>query len=161
MASNKRTNTSFFGLLLILVGAFLFVYNMDIISFDIENIWPAIPSVLAIAIWFNFFKSPEDYEQIMSATVLTVYSAMFWTTFTFEYYYMSEIWPFFILGPALGYWLMEFSPYKKKDYKIQASIISVIGLIFLFDSFDLVYGEAYLGLVLIALGGLLLLRKSN
>ena len=161
MPNVRDNNRVLLGLGFIGIGVLLLLYNLDIVYLRFSDIWPGILSLFAIISWINFARNPKEYDLLMPASIFTVYSALFWYTNGSHYYDLSELWPFFILGPSLGLWLMHFSPYKKKDHFVPAAITSIIGVFFLVNEFGLLYGEGLTGLVCILIGLLLIARNRQ
>ena len=161
MTAVKDNNRLFLGLGFVGVGGFMLLHNFDVFHFHFSDLWPLIPTLFAIISWINFSRNPKDYELLMPASIFTVYSAMFWVV-NFSYdYYMSDLWPLFILGPALGSWLMQISPYRKKDHTVAASVLTIIGLFFLINELGLLYGDGLLGIVFIMIGIVVIVKQRQ
>lgn len=158
-------NRNILGISLIIIGLIIIldnigsIYFWDILEFiNIENTWPIIPSLIAFSFWYRFSKNVEDYELLMPASIFSGVSVYFWlvnySSHSFEY------WPIFILAPALGLWLMQFSSYKKKDYLIPAVVMSSIGIFFMIkNSYDLDF-TFLIGFIVTVIGLILILRKN-
>ena len=73
---------------------------------------------------------------------------------------MENIWPFFILAPAFGFYAMYLLGGRDRGLLVPAAILTVIGVVFLMQSAD--YGMRYVWpIALIVLGALLLLRGAR
>ena len=135
--------------------------NYDYFDLNFFDLWPLIPTIFAIISWVNFSRNPKDYELLMPASIFTVYSIMFWITNLSYDYYISDLWPLFILGPALGSLLIQLSPYRKKDHSVSASILTIVGMYFLFDQLNIFYGEGLIGMVFILIGAVVILKQRQ
>ena len=159
--SDSKNSAQTWGVGLIVIGILFLLGNLNLFEFSFDKMWPAFPSIFAVIAWVNFLKNKKDYELLMPAAILTTYSAMFWVHEYSWRYGLTDIWPFFILGPAIGLWLMQCSSYKKKDYTIGATITSLVGLFFLNNEMYLVSTDGAFGIVLILVGVVLYLRSKK
>ena len=67
----------------------------------------------------------------MPGTILIVYGLVFWYCSADDWYYMQYLWPFFLIGPGMGFYLMYFLAEKEKGLLIPASILVGMGLLFI------------------------------
>jgi hypothetical protein len=158
-------NRNTMGLTLIIIGSVIILNSIDLFYFedliymiDLGNNWPYILVLFGLIFWVRFFKDTEDYELIMPATILTSFGTIF---ILFNYSdYTFLIWPYFILAPALGLWLMQLSPYRKKDHSIAAVILTCVGFYFIgTQEFDFVGPGTLFGLMILVVGFVIVLRK--
>lgn len=161
MTAVKDNNRLILGLAFVGFGIIMLLNNYDYFHLNFFDMWPLIPTIFAVISWVNFSKNPKDYELLMPASIFTVYSGMFWVTNISYDYYISDLWPLFILGPALGNWLMQLSPHRKKDHSISASVLTIIGMYFLIDELNLFYGDGLMGVVFILIGAVVILKQRQ
>jgi hypothetical protein len=121
------------GLGLVILGIVFLSENFGFIDIDISNIWPLIIIFGGLGFWFGFFKDRNNYGLIMPGTILVVYGLLFWYC-TFEgWYNMGAFWPVFLIGPGLGFYFMYLFGEKEKGFLIPATILTAIGVVFLFS----------------------------
>jgi hypothetical protein len=146
------------GLILIFLAAVLLLSNFEIIDIRAEMIWIYILIFLGIVFWAGFFIDRSQPGRLMPGCILLTYGIIFAVSANSDWELMEHLWPFFILGPAFGFYAMFIFGKHDKGLLIPAGILTIIGVFFLLQSFDyqlqLVFG------VTILLVGILLLFRS-
>lgn len=157
---SKRTRPSIVpGLILIIIGVIAVLANFDFIELDWEVIWTYLVLLLGIIFWLGFIFDRSRDGLIMPGTILLTYGAIFNISARFGWEQMEDLWPFFILGPAFGFYAMYIFGKREKGLLVPAIILTIIGTIFLLQSFT--YIKYIWPLVLVAIGVLLLMRRNN
>jgi hypothetical protein len=157
----KQNNSLVWGSFLVLTGAVLLVANLS--TFDVGDYWPVFIVLGGLAFGVGYLLDRRNYGLLMPASILLVIGLLFLYCSLFEWDAMENLWPVFILAPAVGFIAMYFGGEREKGLLIPAGILSVIGLLFLFMSSGL--GDFW-PLFLIAAGVLLIAmdmvsRKKN
>jgi len=149
MAQNKSSLV--WGGFLVLIGTVLLIGNFC--DLHMEELWPIFLIGGAVAFYVGYFLNRNQYGLLMPGTILLVIGLLFFYCSMTGWYRMENLWPVFILAPALGFIAMYFGGVKEKGLLIPAGILSAIGLLFLLVSTDL--GNYWP--VLLILGGILLI----
>ncbi len=153
MAQNKSSLV--WGGFLVLLGAVLLIGNFY--DLHTEELWPIFLIGGAIAFFIGYFLNRDNYGLLMPGTILMVIGLLFFYCSLSGWYHMENLWPVFILAPALGFIAMYFGGVKEKGLLIPAGILTAIGLLFLLMSTDL--GNYWP--VLLILGGVLLIYMDR
>ncbi|HEX9934084.1 MAG TPA: DUF5668 domain-containing protein [bacterium] len=151
MAKNK--NQMVWGVFFILLGGILLAGNFTTLHLD--ELWPVFLIAGGAAFCMGYFLNRNNYGLLMPGTVLLVIGILFLYCSIEGWYHMEDLWPVFILAPALGFVAMYFGGEKEKGLLVPAGILFAIGLLFLFISTGL---EDLWPVLLILTGVLLLIR---
>lgn len=119
------------GLILIFLGFIFLLDNLHIISFNFLQIWPVLIILGGIGFWLGFFVNKKNISLIMPATILTIYGFLFFYCNWFGWHYMHSLWPVFLMGPGIGFYLLYLLGSKEKGLIVPATILNVLGLLFL------------------------------
>lgn len=149
MARNK--NSQVWGGFLVLVGAVLLIGNFT--SLYMDELWPVFLLAGGLAFFVGYILNRSNYGLLMPGAILFVIGLLFMYCTLDGWYHMENLWPVFILAPALGFIAMYFGGVREKGLLIPAGILSAIGFLFLFVSMD--FGE-YWPILLIIGGGLMI-----
>lgn len=148
----KQNKTSVvWGAFLILVGVVLLIGNFC--DLHMEELWPIFLIAGGIAFFVGYILNRNHYGLLMPGSILTVIGLLFQYCSLKGWYHMENLWPVFILAPAVGFIAMYYGGIREKGLLIPAGILSAIGLLFLFFSMDL--GELWP--VLLIVGGIILI----
>ncbi|MCB0278409.1 MAG: hypothetical protein KDD94_02850 [Calditrichaeota bacterium] len=160
---HQRKNSSGYsiGLAFIIFGSLFILKDIDLIRFHWDEFWPIVPSLIALTIWINFLMNPRKYDLLMPATILTVYSALFWSVLFIDRLYFSDLWPVFLLGPALGFWLLQLSPYSPRNYLVPALILTGLAVIFLLDIHYRINANVAVGIALVLIGLIISVKRNS
>ena len=142
------------GLILIFLGVLFLLGNFGALRIDGEVFW----TYILIFLGGIFDRSKPGL--LMPGTILLTIGLMFYYAARTDWYVMENIWPFFILAPAFGFYAMYLLGGRDRGLLVPAAILTVIGVVFLMQSAD--YGMRYVWpIALIVLGALLLLRGAR
>jgi uncharacterized protein (DUF486 family) len=142
------------GVVLIIIGALFLVFNLTELRW--HEMWPVVFLGLAVYFVVLFLIDRNDYGVLMPASIFLFMGSIFLYSSLQGWYHMGTLWPFFLIGPGVGFFLMYLFGKKEKGLLIPGYILSGLGVLFL-----LIVAEwAYLWPVaLIALGLVFLFRS--
>jgi len=152
-----KTSDIIIGIGLIILGLVFLFENFGYIEFDFEDVWPVFVLLGGVAFWTGFIKDRKNYGLVMPGTILIIYSLMFWYCTVEGWHYMSTIWPGFLIGPGLGFFLMYFLGEKEKGLLVPATILTAVGILFLFRYSGIL---RYWPALLIVIGIILILKSQ-
>ncbi len=147
------------GLILICIGIVAVLNNFGAIFLDWEVIWTYFILLLGLIFWLGFIFDRSKDGLIMPGTVLLTYGIIFNLSARFGWANMDSLWPFFILGPAFGFYAMFLLGKRDRGILIPAVILTIVGSIFLLQSYSII--RYVWPLVLVAIGVLLLMRNNR
>lgn len=137
--------------MLIVLGIIFLLPNFT--SWRFDELWPLLILAVGITFLVGFLGNRGNYGLLMPATILIVVGFLFLYAESYGWGHMAELWPIFMIAPGIGFFMMYFFGKKEKGLLIPASIVTGIGLIFLFGQSE--YG--YLWPVILIIIGLVLL----
>jgi len=144
------------GFILIALGILLLLPKFTDIS--MRQLWPLIVLGGGILFFVGFFVNRTDYGLLMPGSILTV-SGLLFAYCTYEgWYTMSDLWPFFLVAPGLGFALMYLFGKREQGLLIPAGILLGLGTLFLVGRTGFDY---LLALVFIIIGVLFLLTSRK
>ncbi|MBN2070290.1 MAG: hypothetical protein JW814_02445 [Candidatus Krumholzibacteriota bacterium] len=147
------------GLILICVGIIAVLSNFELLDLDWDVLWTYFILVLGIIFWLGYIFDRSKEGLIMPGTVLLTYGVIFNLAARFRWADMSDLWPFFILGPAFGFYAMFLFGKRDRGLLVPAIILTVVGGVFLLQSYTII---KYLWPpALIVIGVLILMRKRG
>ncbi len=144
-----KTSDIIIGLALIILGALFLSQNFGYLEFDFSEIWPLVIVVAGGGFWAGYFQNRKNYGLLMPGTILIIYGLLFWYCANAGWYNMQYLWPVFLFGPGLGFFMLYLFGDKEKGLLIPAGILTGLGLIFLFSFSNL---SLYWPLILIGVG---------
>jgi hypothetical protein len=144
------------GIVLIVLGILFLALNMSTIR--LREIWPVFFVLLGLYFVLLFISDRKNYGVLMPASVFIVMGGLFLYCTIEGWYAMGMLWPFFLIGPGLGFFLMYFFGKKEQGLLVPGYILTGLGVLFLF-----IFAEGmYLWpLLLIALGIFMLVRRGS
>jgi hypothetical protein len=149
------------GLGLIFLGIIFLLENLNVITFNFFLIWPVFVILGGVGFLLGFFINKKNYGLVMPGIILIIYGSLFMYCNIMGWEYMQSLWPVFLLGPGLGFFVLYFAGQKDKGLLLPGGILTVLGLLFIFRYFEyLRYWPVLLiigGIVLIFLSG----KKNN
>jgi len=143
------------GIGLIILGLIFLSENFGYVEFDFGQIWPVFVILGGVGFWLGFLQDRKNYGLIMPATILTVYGLLFLYCSYDGWYNMQYLWPWFMIGPGIGFFFMYSFGEKDRGLLVPAGILSGIGLLFLFRHTGLL---RYWPVILIIVGLVLILK---
>ena len=150
----KRTNM-IWGIFLILIGGILLIGNMS--RTGMELLWPIFPLAAGVAFFIGYLHDRKNYGLLMPGSILVVISLLFFYCNFTDWWRMEDLWPIFILAPAVGFVLMYIGGNRDSGLLVPAGILSAVGIIFLSISHGL--GD-YWPILLIIAGVLILVFQA-
>ena len=156
-----NTKSLIWGFLLVAVGALLLADNFGYLYFDWYQIWQYWPLLLiggGVLFWLGWLNNRKEHGLLMPGTILIVYGVLFWYNMNTNWWYMEDLWPFFMIVPGLGFLAMYLFGPRDKGLLVPAAILIGLGVIFLGEwyHFRLIWP-----LILIAIGVRLLFKYRN
>lgn len=143
------------GVALITIGIIFLLPNFT--ELTLRELWPVLMLGPGILFFVSYISDKRNYGLLMPGSVLTTYGLLFFFCTIFGWYWMRELWPFYLIGPGIGFFLMYYLGKKETALLVPGAILSLIGVIFLLDSTD--YGHLWPLAIIIA--GVLLILKSR
>jgi hypothetical protein len=150
-----KTSDMIIGIGLVILGALFLSENIGYIEFDFQDIWPVFVLLAGIGFGIGYFQDKKNYGLLMPASILTIYGLLFFYCSIEGWYIMSTLWPVFILGPGIGFFMMYLLGGREKGLLVPASILTVLGILFIIGHSDF---WRYWPLVLIIIGIILIVR---
>lgn len=117
------------GLAVILVGILFLLSNFHILY--IGFFWPVFVLFPGLACGYLFLRDRKSYGYLMPFSILTLTGIIFFICEFSRWRNMEFLWPFFLISPGCGFFLMYFFGEKEKALLIPGFILSFLGLIFL------------------------------
>jgi hypothetical protein len=153
MNFNKKSLIT--GILLILIGLVILGNNLGIFHISWDSFWPWILLIGGILFFSGWLSDREKFGLLMPASILTVYGLLFLYCSFEGWWHMEELWPYFLIGPGLGFFLMYIFGQKETALLIPGGILLGLGILFLLGE-----GTArfFWPILLIIIGFWLLLR---
>lgn len=158
MAEHKK-NSPVPGLILIFLGIIFLLGNFGALRLEAGAFWAYLLIFIGGIFWIAFLFDRTKPGLLMPGTILLTIGLMFFYAGRAGWWVMEDIWPFFILAPAFGFYAMFLLGGRERNLLVPAGILTVIGVVFLMQSAD--YGMRYVWpIALIAVGVILLLRGT-
>jgi hypothetical protein len=155
---NINTKSLITGIILIALGIILLGDNLGFFYVSMDTFWPWFMIAAGAFFLVGWMSNREKYGLLMPATILLVYGFLFLYTTHGRWWRMEDLWPFFLIGPGLGFLLMYQFGTKDKGLLVPASILLGLGIIFLIGEGT---GRFFWPLLLILLGILVLFRSKR
>ncbi|MBN2183786.1 MAG: hypothetical protein JW746_00510 [Candidatus Krumholzibacteriota bacterium] len=147
------------GLILICIGIVAVLGNFGLLDLDWEVLWTYFILVLGIIFWLGFIFDRSKDGLIMPGTVLLTYGVIFNLSARFRWVDMDDLWPFFILGPAFGFFAMYLFGKRHRGLLVPAVILTVVGGIFLLQNYVII--KYIWPPILVIIGVLVLMKKKD
>lgn len=157
-----QANRMSLGVIIILLGVFILLGKLGVISFVWSIFWPVF--ILAPGVLFHlfYFSRTMPAGVLIPGGILITYSLMFFYCGLFGWHSMSYLWPGFILGVAVGlYEYYMFSDEKPREAWIAAMILGVISIIFFGFSLLNSNGIYFIAALLILIGIIMIVRRPK
>jgi len=151
------------GYVLIGLGTLFVLATYSGMEMHMNVLWPAFLLIPGIGFHLLFFMNPVPKRAglLVPGGILLVYAPLFFFSALFFDGDMSKTWPIFLLGPALGLFELYIFGGRKHALLIPISILTVVALIFLTSTLLSTQIGGILGIILIACGGFMLMKKKQ
>jgi hypothetical protein len=117
------------GILLVILGIVFIANTLHIWS--LESSWPMILLIIGSAFFVAFFSSKTNPGVLLPGAILIITSIPFFICSTSDQWHlMASLWPMFLLGPAIGFFLMYFGGIRDKGLLVPAFILTGLTAIF-------------------------------
>ena len=150
-----KTSDMVIGIGLIILGILFLFENFGYIAFDFKDVWPVFVILAGIGFFIGYLQDKKNYGLLMPGTILIIYGVMFFYCSVEGWYYMTYLWPVFIIGPGIGFFMMFVLGQKEKGMLVPASILTGLGILFLLGKTGVV---RYWPVVLIIIGLVMIVR---
>ena len=119
------------GLLLIVVGALFLADNLNLIYLRWDTMWPWLMIAGGAVFWVSWLRNRSDIGLIIPGTILLVYGALFLYCSLYGWWWMDDLWPFFLIGPGIGFLLMYALGKRDRGLLVPGGILTGLGILFL------------------------------
>ena len=143
----KPRETFIWGIVLVVIGTVFLIGNLSRIGMHI--LWPLFPLIGGLAFCVGYFYNRKNVGLLMPGSILVVISLLFFYCTIDGWVHMVNLWPVFVIAPAVGFVSLYFGGAKDSDLLIPAGILTGLGIIFFLVSYNL--GE-YWPILLILIG---------
>ena len=126
-----KTSDMIIGIGLVILGVLFLSENFGYVEFDFQNIWPVFVLLAGISFGLGYFQDRKNYGLLMPASILIIYGLLFLYCSVEGWYVMSDLWPVFIIGPGIGFFMMYLFGGREKGLLIPASILTGIAALFM------------------------------
>ncbi len=148
------------GVLLIAAGVLLLASNIGLFRFNWNFVWPLFLLVPGLVFEFSFFGTGRNPGVLVPGGILTLYGLFFYLNILTGWSFMDNLWPVFILGPAIGLFQLYVFGGRERGTLIASSILGFISMVFL--SFTLFgFAADFIGPAILILFGLFILAKNK
>ena len=148
-------NSVITGIALITIGIIFLLPNF--IDLSLRELWSVLMLGPGILFFVSYLSDRKSYGLLMPGSILTVYGLLFFFCTFFGWYWIRELWPFYLIGPGVGFILMYYFGRKETGLLVPGAVLTLLGVIFLLGTTD--YG--YLWPLVIIIAGVLLIVKSR
>jgi hypothetical protein len=148
------------GLILIVLGVLIILHSSGNLHINWGYLWIYIIILMGLLFWLGFLFDRGNVGLLMPGSVLLTIGLVFAYAEHTHWSVMGELWPFFILAPAFGFYAMFLFGEHERGLLVPAGILTVIGVIFFLQSLN--YSVRYAWAIgFIVIGVLLLLRGAR
>lgn len=142
-------------------GVLLLASNIGLFRFNWNFVWPLFLLVPGLVFEFSFFGTGRNPGVLVPGGILTLYGLFFYLNILTGWSFMDNLWPVFILGPAIGLFQLYVFGGRERGTLIASSILGFISMVF-FLSFTLFgFAADFIGPAILILFGLFILAKKN
>ncbi|MDD3643728.1 MAG: hypothetical protein PHQ19_09740 [Candidatus Krumholzibacteria bacterium] len=147
------------GLILIVLGVLFLLGNFGALDLDWGILWTWILILIGAIFWLGFIFDRSKDGLIMPGTVLLVAGVVFNVSARYDWAPLEDLWPFFILAPALGFYLIYLLGKRDRGVLVPAIILTIVGIVFLMGTSSVL---RWLGpVIMIGIGALILLSRGT
>jgi hypothetical protein len=144
------------GVALITIGIIFLLPNFT--DLTLRELWPVLMLGPGILFFVGYLSDRKSYGLLMPGSILTTYGLLFFYCTIAGWYWMRDLWPFYLIGPGVGFFLMYYFGKKERGLLVPGTILTLLGMIFLLRATEY---EDYWPVVIIAAGVLLLLKGKE
>jgi len=157
-----RSNRLSLGVIIILLGIFILLGKLGVITFVWNVFWPILILAAGLLLHMFYFSRTLPAAALIPGGLLVTYSLMFLYCTIFGWGAMSYLWPGFIFGVAVGlYEYYMFSDDKPRGALIASLIVGSVSIVFF--GFTLIRTNAIyvIAAALILIGLFMILRRPR
>jgi hypothetical protein len=143
------------GGILVMLGCVFLAANLY--DFDAGTYWPVFFLVPAALMLGAFLSNRKNAGVLIPFAIFIIMGAMFQYCVFEGWYNMEWLWPGFLLGPGIGFFLFYYVN-RERGLLIPAGILTGLSVIFFLTNSPY---EDYWPLLLIIAGGLLMMRRKR
>lgn len=148
----KRTNSFVWGVILLLVGILVLLSELRIVEISRALYAPILMIALAVVFHLYYFLTRGGSEGLLvPGGILLTYGILFLLD-ALNMSSVHDLWPLFILGPALGLFELYVFSRGKVGSMIPVFILTAIGGSFLLMNFGVASFQVVLAVLLVAIG---------
>ena len=149
---NKSVAT---GIALIVIGVIFLLPNFT--NLTLGDLWPLLMLTPGILFFLGYAADRRNYGLLMPGAILSTYGLLFFYCTLAGWHLMRDLWPLYLIGPGLGFFLLYFFGKKETGLLIPGFILTLLGAIFLLGSTD----YEYLWPLIIIIAGVLIILRSR
>jgi hypothetical protein len=149
------------GIILLIIGVIMLLNNIQIITFNIELLWPLFMIIPGIMFHLGFFngRHKNNPSVLMAGAVLSIYGLYFLFNIITHWQFSHNTWPIIPLGIGVGFFEMYWFAGKKSQHGISGLFIIALSLFaFVIDTFNLSF--AYILPITLILVGVVIVSQS-
>ena len=152
-----KTSDMVIGVGLVILGILFLFENFGYIAFDFQDVWPVFVILAGAGFWIGYFQDKKNSGLLMPGTILIIYGLMFFYSSVEGWQSMSYLWPVFIIGPGIGFFMMYLLGQKEKGMLVPASILTGLGILFMLSKTGIM---RYWPILLIIFGIVMIVRNQ-
>lgn len=150
------------GAVFIAIGCILLLSNFGYISFSWDYVWPLALLLPGIYLHFAFFtKIDKNPGNLVPAGILTTYGLMAYVIAFFGWRTMADMWPFILIGVAIGLFELYIFDKRDKGLLIPIGILGGIGLMLLSRTYLLMDMRKFLIPAILVVIGVMMISKRE
>jgi hypothetical protein len=159
----KRNPTA--GIILIVVGVLLLIWNTGILDFSLSKFWPMIFIILGVVFHVSYFSGKRaDPGLLVPGGLFLGLGITFQISVLFNIWHI--LWPLIIMSVAVGLFEMYLFGKQEKGLLIPVGILGGLSVIFLTQIsmrqvFNNIAGHLFLPVILIILGLIAIFKGLN
>lgn len=150
------------GAVFIAIGCILLLSNFGYINFSWDYVWPLALLLPGIYLHFAFFtKIDKNPGNLVPAGILTTYGLMAYAIAFFGWRTMASMWPFILIGVAIGLFELYIFDKRDKGLLIPIGILGGIGLMLLSRTYLLIDMRKFLIPAILVVIGVMMISKRE
>ena len=153
-----RMSDMVIGIGMIILGILFLSENFGYIAFDFQDVWPVFVILGGVGFWIGYLQDRKNYGLLMPGSILVIYGLMFFYCSIEGWDYMSDLWPGFLIGPGIGFFMMYLLGERENGLLIPGSILSGLGILFIISHSGIL---RYWPVALIIIGIVLIIRHQS
>lgn len=162
-----KTKNLFWGILFILLGAFLLLGKYVFLDFfSISKLWPFFVLVPGLAFEASYFLDKKNAGILVPGGILTTIGLLFFFETYTNWSHAGYTWPIYILAVAIGLFQLYYFGGRQKGLLIPVFILTLVAAVSaftmlsnsLFKGLDFTY---FIAIIFILLGIYLLISKNS